>query len=491
MIWRRHLSTGQGYKKISIVGSGPAGFFTAYHLLNKSKIPIHVTVWEKLPTPFGLSRYGVAPDHPEVKNCEETFTECARKFISDKHHKFEFIGGVEIGNQIKLKDLLKSQDAVVLSYGCTGDKKLHIPGETDTSGVFSSRNFVNWYNGHPDIAQDPKLLDFEWSKVKNIGIIGNGNVAMDIARILLSNRIDAIWKHTDISSVALECLRNAPIENVKIIGRRDFVHSKFTNKELRELWQLERYGIFGKIDKEYFHDGMFDLSQFDRAFKRRVEMCSEYLKPFTQRKKNFKKFPIPSPSDVYDKRTWELDYLLSPIKINKCPQTSRLESLTLSHNKLALPENKVIKDEEKADVEYPMDLLITSLGYAGIPLEEFNSLGIGFERGHVANKQGRVLTTTNDLYPKLYASGWIRKGSQGVIASTMEDAFEVGDRVIQDLFVQPSTTESFDINLGKIRHTTWADWERINRQELKNGKEEGKKRTKFLSIEDIMNSIKS
>lgn len=150
-----------------------------------------------------------------------------------------------------LKELLDNQDAVILSYGCTGDRKLNIPGELGTKGVFSSREFVNWYNGHPDFAKDKRFTDFDWSKVSKVGIIGNGNVALDITRVLISNQIDEIWENTDISSLALNLLRRAPVKDVKLIARRDFVHSKFTNKELRELWELEKYGIRGRIDPKF------------------------------------------------------------------------------------------------------------------------------------------------------------------------------------------------------------------------------------------------
>ncbi|CCD22606.1 NADPH-adrenodoxin reductase NDAI_0A04500 [Naumovozyma dairenensis CBS 421] len=462
-VWRRYISTHVPRKKVSIIGSGPAGFYTAYHLLSKSPVPLDVTIWEKLPVPFGLSRYGVAPDHPEVKNCEETFTDCARKFSShsEKHH-FEFVGGIEIGKQIKLAQLLENQDAVILSYGCNGDRYLGIPGEQGTKGVFSSRQFVNWYNGHPSVAMDPEFTNFNWSGVRNVGIIGNGNVALDIARILLSNRIDELWKHTDVSTIALNCLRKAPIHNVKIIGRRDFLHSKFTNKELREMWQLEKYGIRGNISREYFSENMFDLGSHDRAFKRRVEMCSEYLKPFDQRtKKNFKK-SVPPPRTQED-RQWKLDYLKSPLKIEKDNYTNRIQSLTLSHN-LLTEDNRLIVDPNGKEVTYNLDLLITSLGYAGVPLPEFSELDIAFEKGHISNEQGRVLNNDGDLFPGLYASGWIRKGSQGVIASTMQDSFEVADRVIQDLLQPPryiyERKRTVDIDLSGTPHTTWADWEK-------------------------------
>ena len=324
---------------------------------------MNVTIWEKLPVPFGLSRYGVAPDHPEVKNCEETFTTCAEEYSlpKDQKHKFSFVGGVTIGKEILLKTLLDSQDAVILSYGCTGDRKLNIPGEKGTKGVFSSREFVNWYNGHPDFANDKRFTDFDWSKVSRVGIIGNGNVALDITRVLISNQIDEIWKDTDISTLALNLIRKAPVKEVKLIARRDFVHSKFTNKELRELWELEKYGVRGCIDSKFFKKGMFDLSKYDRAFNRRVEMCSEYLKPFNERsKRNYKK--TPPPSNGYNK-FWELDYLKTPLEINR-NESGAINSLTLCNNQLH-EDNSLQPLKDPINImTYKIDLLVSSLGYA-------------------------------------------------------------------------------------------------------------------------------
>lgn len=478
----RYASTNCGRKRISIVGSGPSGFYTAYRLLTKSEIPLHITMLEKLPVPFGLSRYGVAPDHPEVKNCEDTFTACAEEFSKPgQKHLFEFVGGVTVGQQIQLTELISKQDALVLSYGCTGDRKLGIPGESDTSGVFSSREFVNWYNGHPDYAQDPRFVNFDWSRVKRVGIIGNGNVALDLARVLISNRVGELWDKTDISPTALECLRRAPVEDVKLIARRDYDHSKFTNKELRELWELERYGIRGKIDPQYFNDKMYDQASIkDRAFKRRVEMCSEYLKPFDQRtKKNYKKV---RPAEGQPAKTWELDYLKTPVSINS-DQTGQIASLTLCRNQIT-KDNRVqpLKDQR---LTYDLDLLITSLGYAGRPLPGFEQLAVQFDRDHLANHLGRVLDTRGATIAGLYASGWIRTGSTGVIASTMMGAFEVADTILRDLPKLPAKPTS-TIDFSQFRHTTWADWRSINRSELQRGEEVGKTRVKWQSDDQLL-----
>ncbi|CUS21830.1 LAQU0S04e01772g1_1 [Lachancea quebecensis] len=476
----RLLSTSR--KSVSVVGSGPSGFYTVCRLLSKSKEPLDVTLWERLPVPFGLSRYGVAPDHPEVKNCEDTFSRCAKEFQTRNAsgHTFRFFGNVDIGKDIKLEQLLNSQDAVVLSYGCGGDHKLNIPGEDTANGVFTSREVVSWYNGHPSFARNEKLSSFNWSRVKKVGIIGNGNVALDLARVLLSNQIGEVWAQTDINPLALEKLRTAPIEEVKLIARRDFLHSKFTNKEFRELWELERFGIRGVIRPEFLDLHEIDEANTDRVLKRRVEMITEYMLPFDQRtKKNYKKHR--PPKDGFNKQ-WEMDYLKTPLMINSDAE-GNLKSLTVCANKMT-PDNRVERLSNQTQ-DYEFDVLITSLGYGSNPLDEFKSLNIGFVKNHVANKQGAVLNTENEVIPGLYAAGWIRKGSSGVIASTMADAFEVADAVLRELPTSQPRKQS-TIDVSNCSFTTWNDWLKLDAEERRRGQEQGKPRDKFLSASEML-----
>ncbi|SCU79870.1 LADA_0B03708g1_1 [Lachancea dasiensis] len=482
----RYLSTAR--KSVSVIGSGPSGFYTVCRLLSKSTVPLDVTLWEKLIVPFGLSRYGVAPDHPEVKNCEDTFSRCAEEFrIPNKAgHHFRFMGNVNIGEDLKLRQLLETQDAVILSYGCGGDRRLGIPGEKDTHGVFTSREIVNWYNGHPEFSGNKDTLSsFDWSRVRKVGIIGNGNVALDITRILLSNRIPEIWSQTDINLEALRALNQAPIEQVKLIARRDFQHSKFTNKEFRELWELEKYGIKGIIRPEFFDVTKFDMAGADRVFKRRVEMVSEYLLPFDQRtKKSYKKNKPPSTGVT---KTWELDFLKTPLKINSDSQ-GRLQSVTLCEN--SLTSDNQVKQHHDETLEYDVDVLITSLGYGSSPLEEFVPLNIGFGSNRVTNTNGHVLDTNGSMVPGLFAAGWIRKGSSGVIASTMADAFQVADAVIAEL-ESGALPKTKALDVSGLKYTTWEDWQKIDNEERKQGILEGKPRSKMLSASEMLEFLDS
>lgn len=498
-------------RNISIIGSGPSGLYTAYHLIKKAntiKIPFNIKIWEKFPIPFGLSRFGVAPDHPEVKNCELTFTSMFENYqkLSDGYCKnLEFIGNVAVDStiasaqRINLKDLCENQDIVVFSYGCNGDRRLHIPNEDTTNGVFTSRQFVNWYNGQFDQSLNDKFMNFNWSQVKKVGIIGNGNVALDLTRVLISNQINEIWSNTDISIEALQKLKEAPIESIKIFGRRDFLQSKFTNKELRELWELEKYGIYGSIDSKQF-EFLVDTKStksYDRAMMRRLEMCHEYMLPFDERtKKNYQKFK-PTITREEATKTWQLNYLKSPLKINKDTVTNDLKSVTFSQNSMTPLENSnvtTVTHLPSKETTYDLDLLITSLGYQGEPLQGFEDLNIRFERNHIKNVKGRVLSKQDQPLPGLYTSGWISNGGQGVIANTMQGSFQVADEILTDLPNLPSKNNDNNIDVmkhiqGNNRITTWQNWEQINGIEMENGIPYGKPRMKFLTVPSILKNL--
>ncbi|AAS51428.2 ACR202Wp [Eremothecium gossypii ATCC 10895] len=485
---RAYGQCGRARKRVSIVGSGPSGFYTAVHLLTRATEPLHVTLWESLPTPFGLSRYGVAPDHPEVKNCEDRFTELANRYhvaAQPGEHSFEFVGNITVGRDVALRELLAAEDAVVLSYGCSGDRRLGIEGEADTAGVFTSRQFVNWYNGHPRHAQDAALSGFDWARVRRVGIIGNGNVALDIARLLLTAREEALWGQTDINPHALQALRRAPLEEVRLIGRRDFLGSKFTNKELREMWELERCGVRGHIAPEHFTPEAWAALPLDRATKRRIDMCQQYLLPYAARgSKSASKYP--PPAEGYSK-AWVSDYLKTPLYIRR-DGAGAISALTVCKNSLT-PENKVVRHLDE-QLDYELDVLITSLGYRGQPLPEFGALGVAFDADRVSNSRGRVLRQDGSLIPGLFASGWIANGSRGVIMTTMMNSFAVGDEVLQYLAQSPPKDHSHGIDLRDSTHTTWADWIQIDKTE-KQRAARGQPRQKLLSVAQMLEAARA
>ncbi|KAL4893141.1 NADPH-adrenodoxin reductase Arh1 [Aspergillus ambiguus] len=486
--------------RVAIVGSGPAGFYAAYRLLAKTENAV-VDMYEKLPVPFGLVRYGVAPDHPEVKNCEEKFTEVAAS------SRFNFIGNVELGEKLPLQTLKPHYDAIMFSYGAPKDKELGIPGEKAVKNVYSAREFVGWYNGLPE----HRDLEPDLTAGEDAVIVGQGNVALDVARILLSD-VDALRK-TDIADYALDALAGSKVKRVRVVGRRGPMQAAFTIKELRELLQLPSVS-FDPIPRDLFPPEDV-MSALPRAQKRLVQLLA--------------KGSTNDPASAT--KAWSLDFLLSPECLNWSPvHPYRLSHVRFSRNELDpsdpyLPSSKVtpkyLSSGKPAQVDLPANNFFRSVGYKSLPLPGLEDLGVPFDarRGVIPNDGfGRVTTPTNtgdnerlpdgsiiSHLPGLYCAGWVKRGPTGVIATTMTDAFTTADAISADLAnlkgngsllnspgnstglgwegVRPEAEK-----LG-VRATTWQDWERIDAAERELGSQKGKLRAKFGRVQEMLNVL--
>ncbi|KAA8650774.1 hypothetical protein EYZ11_007623 [Aspergillus tanneri] len=486
--------------RVAIIGSGPAGFYAAYRLLAKVDSAV-IDMYEKLPVPFGLVRYGVAPDHPEVKNCEEKFTEVAAS------PRFNFIGNIELGADLPLHTLKPHYDAILFSYGAPKDKELGIPGEKAMHNVYSAREFVGWYNGlpeHRDLA--PDLTDGE-----NAVIIGQGNVALDVARILLSD-VDALRK-TDITDYALDALSRSKIKRVRVVGRRGPMQAAFTIKEIRELLQLPSVS-FDPIPRYLFPPDDI-MASLPRAQKRLVQLLA----------KGSTNDPASST------KSWSLDFLLSPECLNWSPvHPYHLSHVKFSRNELDPTEpylpsakvtNKYLASGKRAQVDIPANAFFRSVGYKSLPLPGLEDLGIQFDtnRGVIPNDGFGRTTSPKDTgdnkqlldgslishLPGLYCAGWVKRGPTGVIATTMMDAFSTADAIAADLTNQSGKASLLNspgrsTGLGwegvrpeteqrGLRVTTWQDWERIDAAERERGQPQGKLRSKFGRVEEMLEVI--
>ncbi|TFA97499.1 putative NADPH:adrenodoxin oxidoreductase [Trichoderma ghanense] len=496
----RHFSVSQCLSRqadapfrMAVVGSGPAGFYTAYRVM--SKLPqARVDMYEALPVPFGLVRHGVAPDHPEVKNCQEKFDEVAAA------PNFTFIGNASIGQPghleehctIPLKVLMRHYDSVLFSYGAAEDKKLHIPGEASLGGIFSARQFVGWYNGHPDCGQ----LQPDLSRAEEAVIIGQGNVALDVARILLED-VDVL-KKTDISDRALAQLAESRIKRVHVVGRRGPMQAAFTIKEVRELMNLPGVAFHG-IDNSLIPPA---LDKLPRAAKRLMEVL---------RKGTAARVPD-SP------KSWSLDSCLSPkafVGDNQDP--SRVGSTEFYVTKLQdpfNPQSSVALTEETRTL--PSDIAFRSVGYKSVPLPGFAEVGIQFDekRGVIRNDglgratqvppgQSEPSGTPPITLPGVYCAGWVKRGPTGVIASTMRDAFLTGDAVVEDwlsgapLLNHPAEGTAggweavkADVGGQADQVVTWDQWRQIDQAETARGATRGKPREKFTSVREMLSSLK-
>ncbi|KAG4303978.1 hypothetical protein PORY_002631 [Pneumocystis oryctolagi] len=467
-----------------IIGSGPAGFYTANRLL-KGIPGSEIDMYEAFPVPFGLLRFGVAPDHDEIKNVQNQFSEIA------KCERFHFIGNVRVGSDVSLKQLKPYYDCMVMAYGASKDRELGIPGEKDIQGIYSARSFVGWYNGHYEFQElNPDLESSDLAV-----IIGHGNVALDIARILLIDPKDL--EKTDITEKALECLRKSKIKRVKIIGRRGPMQMSFSTKELRKLTELSMVSFYTPDLDLYINQSLLS----DNLTQSKKRLFDLLLKKNTLN------------PDINNK-LWSLDFLLSArqfIKHESKPNT--LSSVLFEKNVLKKGPNEsslmAVGTGELVNID--TNCLIRSIGYKGVAIENSEDIGIPFdsERGIIPNVFGRVLSShkekISDTFelPGIYTSGWIKTGPVGVIVNTMYDAFETSDSIIEDwnngkMFLNPTNVElkpGFNALLSyfkdkNIQYVQWKEWQKLDELENKKGKELGKIRKKFTSIKEILEIIK-
>ncbi|CRG88919.1 ferredoxin--NADP+ reductase [Talaromyces islandicus] len=493
--------------RVAVIGSGPAGFYASYRLLAKADDAV-VDMYEQLPVPFGLVRYGVAPDHPEVKNCEEKFTEVASS------PRFNFIGNTAVGSQLPFETLKPHYDAILFSYGASEDRELGIPGEDACKNVLSARAFVGWYNGLPEYRDlSPDLTSGEHAVV-----VGQGNVALDVARILLSD-VDALRK-TDISEHALEELAKSKVKRVRVVGRRGPMQAAFTIKEARELLQLPGVS-FDPIRKELLPPDEV-VAKIPRAQKRLIQLLAKG-----------------SSNEASDTgKSWSLDFLLSPHSLHWSPvYPYRLSHTKFTRNDIVsddpfAPDAKVkphtLSNGRAAEVNIPCNIFFRSIGYKSLPLPGFDYLGIQFDhrRGIIPNDGfGRVTSTSEAAedsktpldhthishIPGLYCAGWVKRGPTGVIASTMMDAFGTADSIAADWeaqkgsgdgqisFLNSASGGSSGLGWEGVRAeahqrglspTSWADWQRIDSVERERGKEKGKIRDKFARVADMLNVVR-
>ncbi|KAJ6125748.1 Adrenodoxin-NADP+ reductase [Penicillium sp. IBT 18751x] len=483
--------------RVAIVGSGPAGFYAAARLLRKQQDAM-VDMYEKLPVPFGLARYGVAPDHPEVKNCEETFTEVATS------PRFNFVGNIDLGNDLPLTALKPHYDAILFAYGASKDKELGIPGEKALQSVYSARAFVGWYNGLPE----HRDLQPDLSSGEDAVIVGQGNVALDVARILLTD-VDAL-RSTDIADYALEALSKSRIKRVRVVGRRGPLQASFTIKEIRELLQLPSVA-FDPIPNDVFPPEHV-VNALPRAQKRLMQLLGKGS----------------SNSSHESTKSWSLDFLLSPHSLHWSPiHPHHLTHAKFSRNELDAadpfnPSSKVtpkyLSNGEPAMVNLPASVFFRSVGYKSLPLPGLEDIGIRFDdqRGVIPNDGfGRVRSPSSageqqklpdgsmiTHLPGLYCAGWVKRGPTGVIASTMTDAFTTADSIIQDLathggFGSLLHSPGHSSGLGwdgvkaeaerrGLRPTSWKDWQRIDAVERERGQQKGKIRDKIGRVEEML-----
>src|SRR3954463_3009144 len=386
--------------RAAVIGAGPAGFYTAEQLL---KADFEVDLYDALPTPFGLVRSGVAPDHPKIKNVTARWD---KKVAT--HPGFRFFGGVELGEDIQRDDLLERYHAVVYAVGTRDDNRLGIEGE-DRPGSHAATEFVAWYNGHPEYADQ----EFDLSATRAV-VIGNGNVAIDVARMLVLDPDEV--KPTDTADHAVSALAAAQVEHVIMLGRRGPAQAAFTNPEPRQLGGPARADVIVNPDEVELdeHSAAWLESEGEPTNRRNVEILREY----SQRPPGSKSHRI------------ELRFLRSPVEVLGEDDTGCVSALRVMRNRIEPDESgrlRAVPTGEEEVIE--CGLVLRSIGYRGNPLP-----GVPFDerRGLIRNEGGRVLSGDGEPLPGEYAVGWIKRGPSGVIGTNKKDAADTVARVAED-----------------------------------------------------------
>ena len=426
--------------RVAIVGAGPAGYFTAQALNNSCDNDRNflIDMFDRLPTPWGLVRSGVAPDHPKIR----TVTKVFEKISAEANYRY--FGNVELGRDIHISDLEKLYDVVVLATGTSLGKKLGIPGE-ELPGVISAADFVPWYNGHPDYVNVDPPLNGNYAIV-----IGAGNVAMDCGRML------ALVPHelasTDIADHALEVFDKSAIRDVTIVGRRGPEHAAFTSPELRELPKLTETDVY------------IEVEQIEDAIKR-VGSRIENEKDLRSNLEAMRE--IAAAEHRGNERKLSLAFLLTPIEVLG---NNRVERVRFAVNKVV--EEKVVATDKI--IELPCDLLITAIGYEGIEIP-----GVVNDRGRIANDNGKVREG-------VYVVGWAKRGPSGVIGTNKSDSSEVVKRIIAELSPTPKGTGEISDHVNAERIVSHSGWSAINTAEISAGEAVGRPRRKVVSWSELL-----
>ena len=449
--------------KIAVIGSGPAGFYAAGELFRQQSWDIKVDMFERLPTPFGLVRGGVAPDHQKIKSVTKIYSRIA------ENENFRFFGNVEFGRDIKQSDLLEHYDAVIYTVGSPADRALGIPGE-DLSGSHSATEFVAWYNGHPDFREHK----FDLS-VKYAFVIGMGNVALDVARILAKNPEELA--ETDIADYALKTLRKSQLEDIWLVGRRGPLQAAFSPVELREFLELPEADVVIEenaleLDTESQHI-LETISGKDT--KKNIEILKQMSAMAASGKK----------------RKVHFLFLASPLEISG---DGKVEKIRMVRNQLVKKEDGSLRPQATDKiVEEDAGLVFRSIGYHGKPLAD---LPFDQKSGTIPNEFGQVKDPENEnlLRNREYVAGWIKRGPSGVIGTNKQDAVETVHRMLETFLKEKmeagKNVSNPDIVLllekRKVEFVSFADWKLLDAHEIEAGQKQGRPRVKFTSIAEML-----
>lgn len=449
--------------RVAVVGSGPAAFYAAGQLLASEDPLVHVDLIERLPTPWGLVRLGVAPDHPQLKTVSRAFEKIAQR------PGFRFLGNVEVGRDVSHEELAARYDAVIYAVGSQTDRRLGIPGE-DLPGSWAATELVAWYNGHPDF----QALAFDLS-VERAVVIGNGNVALDVARMLALTREELA--PTDAADAAIEALAGSGVREIVVVGRRGPVQASWTPTELQELGELAGADVLvAPAELELDSASEAELGSASNLVQRSVEILREFAG----------RTPSGKPRRI------RLRFRLSPVAILG---GERVEAIELERNRLEAGADGRVRAVATGEREVlPCGLVFRSVGYHGLPIP-----GVPFDEGSgtIPNEGGRVLGSGGAPLAGVYCAGWIKRGPTGVIGTNKKDAAETVEALLEDAragrLPRPRAAEPLEDLLAArgVEVVTYAGWEAIDAVERARGAEQGRPRVKLCSWDELLQAARA
>jgi ferredoxin--NADP+ reductase len=451
---------------VAVIGAGPAGFYACEHILKHEATTAEVDLFDRLPTPYGLVRGGVAPDHPKIKSVTRVYDKTAAR------DGFRFFGNVMLGRDIAVEDLERHYHAILYTFGAETDRTLGIPGE-DLPGSHAATAFVGWYNAHPDYADYEFDLDCERAVV-----IGNGNVAADVARMLALTESEL--RETDTADHAIEVMVESKIREIVVLGRRGPAQAAFTNPELRELGEMEDADIVvdpDEIELDELSRRYLESDDADITARKNVEI----LQGFAQK-----------PLEGKPKRI-VLRFLRSPVEL---VGGEKLEKVVVGRNELVERDGSIRAQDTGDREEIECGLLLRSVGYTGVGVG-----GVAFDerRGTVLNAGGRVLEGEGGGH-RLghYTSGWIKRGPSGVIGTNKKCAQETVDALFEDIEAgklgepdapDPSAVEDL-LREREVDFVSYPGWQAIDAAETARGEPQGRPRVKFVRVEEMLEAAR-
>lgn len=452
--------------RVAVVGAGPAGFFLIDRLLSADFV-VEVDLYDRLPAPYGLVRYGVAPDHEKIRSVIRSFDKIATR------PGFRFFGNVDVGRDVTLDDLRRHYHQICFTTGAQTDRRMGIPGE-DLARSHPATEFVAWYNAHPEFRDHT----FDLSQ-QRVAVVGVGNVAVDVARILC--RTPRELASTDIADHALDALRESRVREVFMLGRRGPVQAAFTNAEVRELGELEAADIVVRPD-EAAPDALSREDLAAGAPKTTLKKL-EILDDFAHRTTTGKP------------KRLTLRFLVSPVEIVG-DDAGGVAALRLVRNRLVRREDGSLRAEPTDEVEeLPVGLVFRSVGYRGVPLRD---LPFDDRSGTVPNERGRVVDPDGDgAFRGVYVAGWIKRGPSGVIGTNKPDAAETAATMIEDATAgstlapeAPSATAAVRALRERVpSFISLEDWQKVSALEAARGEPLGRPRVRFTSTEEVLEAL--